>query len=238
MILAKLQPFYFILQLVTAAANLCLMTNQVTTSEHLEFCQVLSSICAAAKSSRQNYVSCLLLLIKSVRNCPFNCLSNDVIFEIYQGLLDCSIIHYHQEIFFVGQRVIEENIVLSEKYEKISTLYVAFKNLAKFIKNPSKENDLVPVIGLLQLDVHLAESLLPCIFKHLKEFGGKPDDALTLLQHTEEEVISEHIHHQLAEIASPLKNLSLGPSVADMFVDEAVIFALKDNMLSDNVKVR
>ena len=238
MILASSKPFYFILHLLDSASNLSRQTAQVT-SENLEFCLVLASISVAVRAaSRQNFVSCLFLLVKSIRKCPFSSLSNEVVYEIYNGLLDASIIHYHKEIFPIGQLVIKENLVLSEKYEKITKLFVAFKNLAKFLKNHSMENDLIPIISLLKLDSHLAESLLPCIFKHLKEFGGKPEDTLTLLQLSGEETISEQIYHHLSEIASPLKNLSIGSHIANLLVDEAVLFAMTDSMYSNNDKVR
>jgi hypothetical protein len=189
-------------------------------------------------ASRQNFVSCLFLLVKSIRKCPLSSLSNEVIYEIYNGLLDASIIHYHKEIFPIGQLVLKENLVLSEKYDKITKLFIAFKNLAKFLKNYSKENDVIPVISLLKLDSHLAESLLPCIFKHFKEFGGKPEDTLTILQLSGEETFAEHIYYHFSEIASPLKNLSIGPHVANLLVDEAVLFAITDHMYSKNYKVR
>lgn len=229
MLLSSTKPFDHILKLLNIASALS-HTSQFT-AENVEFCQTMTSISSALRvSSRQNFASFLLLLVKSIGNCSVSTLSSDVVYELYNGLLDASITHYHPELLKPSLAILQENRPLYEKYQKISNLYLAFQNLAKFLKNSDQEYDLTPVIDLLKLDDRLTDSLLPWVFKHLKEYGGKPSVTMTLLLLSQEEPILGRIYHLLAELASPLKSINIGPITGDLFVDEGVLRAIAKGM--------
>ena len=188
MLLKSSKPFDHILKLLNSASALSEISK--SAAENLEFYQILTSISAALRvSSRQHFATFLLLMVKSVQNCPITSLSSDVVYEMYNGLLDASITHYHPELLETSLKFLQENRPLYDKHEKISNLCIAFKNLAKFLKNSDQEYDLFPVINLLKLDDGLTESLLPWVFKHLKEYGGKPATTMTLLLLSQQEPI-------------------------------------------------
>ncbi|KAK4008958.1 uncharacterized protein LOC116923613 [Daphnia magna] len=236
MLIRSSKPFDHILKLLNTASALSGIVKSPT--ENMEFYQILTSISAALRaSSRQNFATFLLLLVTSIQSCPVSSLSTDVVYEIYNGLLDASITHYHPELLEKCIAVLKENRPLHDKYEKISNLYVAFQNLAKFLKNSDQEYDLVPVIYLLKLDDALTESLLPWVFKHLKEFGGKPAITMTLLLLSQKEPILGQIYQLLAEIASPMKSINIGPHIGDLFVDEAVVRAIAKGMCSESAQI-
>ena len=238
MLLKSAKSFDHILKLLNAALALS-QTSQSSTAENLEFCQMLTNISTALRaSSRQNFATFLLLLVKSIQNCPVPSLSSDVVYEMYNGLLDASITHYHPELSQTCLAILQENRPLYDKYLKISNLYLAFQNLGKFLKNSDQEYDLIPVIELLKLDDRLTESLLPWVFKHLKEFGGKPAITMTLLLLSQQEPILGQIYQLLAELASPVKSINIGPHIGDLFVDEAVVRAIAKGMSSDSEAVR
>lgn len=236
MILKSEKPFDHILKLLNVAAGLAQGSQSPT--ENLEFYQTLSSISSALRvSPRQHFATFLLLMVNCMEWCPSSSLSGEVVFEMYNGLLDASITHYHPEILEKSLDILKENNPLYEKYQEISNLYLAFNNLGKFLKNSDQEYDLLPVIELIKLDDRLTESLLPWIFKHLREFGGKPAITMTLLLLSQQEPILGQIYQLLAELASPLKSIKIGPHIGDLFVDEAVVRAIGSGMCSDSMTV-
>jgi hypothetical protein len=236
MILKSSKPFDHILKLLNAASALSEISK--STAENLEFYQILTTISAALRvSSRQNFATFLLLMVKTIQSCPITSLSSDVVYEMYNGLLDASITHYHPELMEMSLAILQENRPLYDKYEKISNLCLAFQNLAKFLKNSDQEYDLIPVINLLRLDDGLTHSLLPWVFKHLKEFGGKPATTMTLLLLSQQEPILGQIYQLLAELASPMKSINIGPHIGDLFVDEAVVRAIAKGMCSESKAV-
>jgi hypothetical protein len=87
------------------------------------------------------------------------------------------------------------------------------------------------------LDDGLTHSLLPWVFKHLKEFGGKPATTMTLLLLSQQEPILGQIYQLLAELASPMKSINIGPHIGDLFVDEAVVRAIAKGMCSESKAV-
>lgn len=237
MILSSKKQFHEILHLLAASLNIA-VSAEVALPENIEFCQTLASISVATRAaSRQNFTTILLLIIKAIQQCPKSALSPDIVYEIYNGMLDTSIIHYHPEILPSCLAVLEHNPVLYEKYLKASCLFLAFRNLAKFLKSSTQDYDLAPVISLLKLDEKLAESLLPSVFKYLKEYGGKPATTMTLLLLSQQEPILGQVYEHLSEIASPVKSHTIGPHIAEMLVDEGVVFAIKDGMLSKSENV-
>lgn len=236
MLLISAKPFDHVLKLINVATALS-HTNQFST-ESTEFCQTLTNISSALRaSSRRNFATFLLVLVKSIENCPLSSLSSDVVYEMYNGLLDASITHHHPELLEPCLAILKENRPLYEKYQKISELYVAFQNLAKFLKNSEQEYDLLPVIDILKLDDRLSDSLLPWVFKHLKEYGGKPAITMTLLLLSQQEPILGRIYELLSELASPLKSINIGPHTGDLFVDEGVVRAIAKGMLSGSEAV-
>lgn len=238
MILTSDKTFDHILKLLIVASELSL-SSRTPRSENLEFLQVLASISVALRAaSRRNFATFVLLLVRVVGNFQITALSNDVIYEIFNGLLDASIIHFHPEILPTGLSVLQENLTLNDQYERACQLFQAFRNLAKFLKSSSKDDDLLPVVSLLQLDDRLAQSLLPSVFQHLKVHGGKPAVTLTLLLLSQEEPIPEQVYHYLTELASPLKSRTIGPHVAELLVDYDVVRAITNGMLSGNDRVR
>lgn len=231
-ILSSTKQFHEILHLLDASLTVA-MSAEVTVSDNAELCQTLASISVATRAaSRQNFTTVLLLIIKAIQPCPKSSLSTDIVYEIYNGMLDTSIIHYHPEIMPTCLAVLDNNSVLYEKYLKASGLFVAFQSLAKFLKSSTQDYDLTPIISLLKLDDKLAESLLPSVFKYLKEYGGKPATTMTLLLLSQQEPILGKVYELLTEITSPVKSHTIGPHIAEMVVDEGVIFAIKDGMLS------
>ena len=236
MILKSEKPFDHILKLLNVAVELAFSSQ--SSSENLDFHQTLSSISSALRvSSRQHFATFLVLLVKCVSSGPISSLSSDVVFEMYNGLLDASITHFHPELLEKSLPILQDNHPLYDKYQKISTLYLAFGNLAKFLKNSDQEYDLMPVIDLIKVDEGLTESLLPWIFKHLKEFGGKPAITMTLLLLSQQEPILGQIYQLLAELASPVKSVNIGPHIGDLFVDEAVVRAIGSGMCSESATV-
>ena len=153
---------------------------------------------------------------------------------MYNGLLDASMTHYHPKLLETCVTVLQENRPLHDKYQKVSNLYKAFQNLAKFLKNSDQDYDLMPVMDLLKLDDGLTESLLPWIFKHLKEFGGKPAITMTLLLLSQNEPLLGQIYQLLAELASPVKSINIGPHIGDLFIDEGVVRAIAKGMCSES----
>lgn len=242
MILASAKPFDYILKILVAASELSLSAK--SSKENLEFLQVFASVSVALRAaSRQNFVTFLLLLVKCIEKGQISGIGNDVVYEIYNGLLDASITHFHPEIVPSCQAILQEhNLTLYGKYQKALLLFTGFRNLAKFLKSSRKKeyqtDDLLPVVALLKLDDRLAESLLPAVFNHLKEFGGKPAIAMTLLLLSEEGPIRERIYLYLVELASPVKSRTIGPHIAELLVDNDVVRAIKDGMLSGSERVK
>ena len=236
MILTSSKPFDHILKLLIASSELCLISS--SRSDNLDFLQVLASISVALRAaSRQNFAPFLLLLVRVVGKFQITALSNDVIYEIFNGFLDASITHFHPEILPTGLSALQENLTLNEQYETACQIFEAFRNLARFLKSSNKDFDLLPVVSLLQLDDRLAHSLLPSVFQHLKLHGGKPAVTLTLLLLSQEEPIPEQVYHHLAELTSPLKNSTIGPHIAELLVDIDVVRAITNGMTSGNVRV-
>ncbi len=161
---------------MSAVVNLALVTqSQPTSLENIEFYQVLAAISVALRAaSRQHFVTFLCLVLGAIENYQVqtSSLGNDIIYEVYNALLDASFSHFHPEFVPICLAVLGENLTLQDKYQRTCLLLDAFRNLAKFLKNSpqnkTKDEDLLFVVALLKLDDGLAESLLPSIFQHLK----------------------------------------------------------------------
>lgn len=230
---------------MSAVINLASATkSQPSSLENIEFYQVLAAISVALRAaSRQHFITFLCLVLGAIENyhVQTSSLGNDIIYEVYNALLDASFSHFHPETVPVCLAILGENLTLHDKYQRTCLLLDAFRNLAKFLKNSpqskTKEEDLLLVVALLKLDDGLAESLLPSIFQHLKEHGGKPAVAMTLLLLSQEEPIPEKVYQHLTELASPIKSLTIGPHIGELLVDNDVIRAIKDGMLSGNDRV-
>ena len=111
-----MKPFDHVLKLLNTASALSEISKSV--AENLEFYHILTTISATVRvSSRHNFATFLLLLVKSVQSCPITSLSSDVVYEMYNGILD-TITHYHLELL---------DMYILKSYKKIDLCMINMK---------------------------------------------------------------------------------------------------------------
>ena len=235
MIIESVIPFDKIYNLFVSATNILLISR--SPSECLNFCDVLSDTLTVLRAGcRRHFIYILLLFCKCLEVCPPSLLVDDIVNEAFQSLLDASFIHHYPQLVAVLSPVLKNDTVLEGKYESSVSFYRHFYLLAKALKSPDKNINLLPLLHLMELDESMALALCPYVFKKIKIFGCSHEALLHLLR-TQPPTVLDQVYQHLTEFISPLKTTNIDPMMADLLVDEAVIDAVKDHLHCDDTEV-